>query len=116
MSEEKNEYPAFVTGSRRYGTPTKTSDIDLVVLTDDNDDELIDLLSNAADEGSAPDENEVGQNEGRWASLRFGDLNLILVDKGLYRAWKDATDELVAMKPVTRDQAIEVHRKHRAKV
>lgn len=119
MSEdEKSEYPAFVSGSQRYGTPTEKSDIDLIVLLDD-DNEQFDLLGNEGEvDGDASDPCEEGhdQTEGRVMSLRFGNLNLIVVNKKLYRAWKDATDELVAQKPVTRDEAIAVHRKHRAKV
>lgn len=121
MGEEtKRTYEAFVTGSRRYGTPKTArngmilSDIDLVVMVDDE--QSFELLCEAGwvDDGSDVDE---GQEECRAATLRFGDLNLILVDRERYDAWRDATDELVAIgKPVTRDQAIEVHRKHRARV
>lgn len=121
MSEEtKMAFASFVTGSRRYGTPktakdgTILSDIDLVVMVEDE--QSFELLCEAGwvDDGSDVDED---QEEGRAATLRFGDLNLILVDRERYAAWRDATDELVAIgKPVTRDEAIAVHRKHRAKV
>lgn len=115
--EKKETFPAFVSGSQRYGTPTEKSDIDLVVLLEDDDDQF-DLLGNEgeSDGGDSDPGEECEMTEGRVMSLRFGNLNLIVVDKKLYRAWKDATDELVAQKPVTRDEAIAVHRKHRAKV
>jgi hypothetical protein len=47
--------------------------------------------------------------------LRFGKLNLICVtDPEDYKLWKDGTEELKRMAPVTRDQAIKLFRQMRA--
>lgn len=91
---------AFLTGSRAYGTPRPDSDVDLCVLL--SHDELEALALQAPQSNGEPasgDEND--------ASLRFGRLNIIaMTDPSRFEAWKEATAELVARKPVTRDEAI----------
>lgn len=84
----------FLTGSRAYGQPRPDSDIDLVMLVDEN---LAYQLAKLSDSGKAP--------------IRFGNLNLVFVfsDKE-YFAWQGATEELVRRKKegelITREEAI----------
>lgn len=87
---------AFLTGSHVYGTPHQDSDVDLVVLIDS--DQLDQLLS----------KNYEPANYGATAaSMRFGELNLIcLADANEFEAWRQATNQLKARKPVTRDEAV----------
>lgn len=94
---------AFLTGSRVYGKPREDSDIDLVVLMEDESAEtLIDL------------ENEFG-NVSQYGklftnSLKFGNLNLIVCSsKEEFEAWKKGTkillDECMLNGPVTKAAA-----------
>lgn len=88
---------AFVTGSRAYGTPRPDSDVDLVILTSADDMKLLCAVSTCFDDSY----------DGSSASLRFGDLNLLVFcDEELFNAWRNTHAELCAMKPVTRDLAI----------
>lgn len=87
---------SFITGSHAYGTPRPDSDIDLVVLVDD---ETGYTLAQLSDEGQSP--------------IRFGSLNLILVfSEKEFFAWQGATEDLVNRKKqgekITRDEAIRV--------
>lgn len=93
---------AFLTGSRAYGTPRPDSDVDLCVLLSHDDLEALAL--------QAPQPNgEPASGDDNDASLRFGRLNVIaMTDPDRFAAWKEATTELVARKPVTRDQAIKL--------
>lgn len=84
---------AFITGSRAYGTPHSRSDIDLVVCVSEEDLKLIETQANSR-------------------VIRYGMLNLIPLTPKEYIAWESANAELIAMKPVTRDKAIEVIDKH----
>jgi len=93
---------AFMTGSRVYGTPKPDSDYDLVV---DIDPETAKDIRKAA-----------GVKEGE--PVRFGALNLILTtSEAEYDAWLDATAECVDRRnskgPLTRDEAIAIHRQVR---
>ncbi len=94
---------SFLTGSRRYGTPRADSDIDLVVLMDVN--ELVELakLADNTDDFGSPG----GEQYDDGCSLRFGKLNLLCVTQEHFKVWKQGTDELIAMAPVTRDKAME---------
>jgi predicted nucleotidyltransferase len=87
---------AFVTGSRAYGTPREDSDIDLCVVVGELD---YHTLVQWTEDG----DTSVGNH-----SLRFGRLNVIVLPPDDFEAWKEATDELIAMKPVTKQKAIEV--------
>ena len=99
---------SFVTGSRCYGQPSETSDIDLVVLTTPYEMYQLKKLADAVIE------KEDGSDGGpASASLRFGKLNLIVVtDEAAFSAWRLGThfcrDLMLSGKPVGRDQAIEV--------
>lgn len=95
---------SFLTGSRRYGTPRPDSDIDLVVLMEGPElTELSKLADNTDDFGSPG-----GEQYDDGFSLRFGKLNLLCVTQERhFQVWKQGTDELIAMKPVSRDKAME---------
>lgn len=98
---------SFLTGSRAYGTPHPDSDIDLVVLA--NEDEAREFIWSA-------DVNNGGQThsgDGNDVSLRFSRLNLIvLTDPEKFDLWQKATEALTVKRPVTREQAVDYHREH----
>ena len=91
----------FITGSRAYGTPREDSDVDLAVFVPSQDADKFRELFKAelriSNEGSYPD----------GCAYRFGNLNLLVFSsEPHFKAWRDATAELVARKPVTRSEAI----------
>jgi predicted nucleotidyltransferase len=89
---------AFLTGSRVYGTPREDSDIDLAVLMSSAE---LGALLRLADPEAQGHEYEDG------VSIRFGNLNLIVFcAKDEFDAWRSATQELIARKPVTRAEAV----------
>lgn len=93
---------AFITGSHAYGTPTKDSDIDLVVrmptLVGWHLEHLISLDDGNQALPPYPDKS---------LSLRFGKLNLICCfDDKTYANWLEGTSELTLKKPVTRAEAV----------
>ena len=96
---------AFLTGSQRYGTPREDSDIDLVVPMDVIEGHI--FVKACLKAGIKIDENENQYDNG--ACIRFGKLNLLLMsDKEKVEGWRNATNKLIAEKPVTRERAIEV--------
>ncbi len=106
---------AFLTGSRVYGAPRPDSDIDLVVFMDREEAQRLHYLAAqlADDFGETYDEETPG------ASLRFGNLNLIVcTDESRYRSWAIGTKDLEIIaeeaKPVTRLEAIRCFRILRA--
>lgn len=107
-----NGFQSFVTGSCAYGTPDKKSDIDLVVFISKSDLEKLVCFENENKYKELLEENEnendhYGLNPFETATLRFGGLNLILVTKVKdFVIWRDGTAELVALKPVTREVAV----------
>ncbi len=89
-------HEAFVTGSQKYGSPNKDSDIDLVVFLDSDD---ILLLADTF----LPDDPGYGDV----LVLRFDTLNLICFsDEKKYEAWKQGTAECYEKRPVTREVAV----------
>lgn len=93
---------AFVTGSYAYGTPKPTSDIDLVVYLAE---EEIENLAKMADKDFNTANNSYSEEDAR--SLRFGKLNLLCVTSKLHFAvWRQGTEEMKKLAPVTRDYAI----------
>jgi hypothetical protein len=96
---------AFITGSRKYGFPKEDSDIDLVVfIQSEKEYELLGNLSDASGAITCLEEYEGTV----LPSLRFGNLNLICcINEAEYNCWRDGTNEMAAMKPITRDAAIE---------
>jgi len=95
---------AFITGSHAYGTPTEDSDIDLVVQVSPGDLERLAILSG----DTAAEHYGVSGTQ----YLRFGGLNLLAVDNDIdYQIWLEGTKELVARRPVTRDEAVAVFKR-----
>lgn len=93
-----NYNPAFITGSHAYGVPYHNSDVDLVILADQ---ETVNVLYPI----HRVDPNPMYEDS---RCLRFGKLNIIAVgDQAEYDLWKKCTDELIARKPVTKKEAIE---------
>lgn len=83
----------FMTGSRVYGTPGDSSQ-----------------QPSPPPPPLGPDGLAAGAHLANYAgcSLRFGKLNLICPPTPeAFAAWRKATTELVARKPVTREQAVE---------
>lgn len=98
---DSTDTPAFVTGSRKYGTVRVGSDVDLVVLVSEKDAEILSHM----DEYQWNDEFR-SANEHSW-SLRFGRLNLIVTtSKERYESWKEGTEILESRSPVTRSEAV----------
>jgi len=85
---------AFITGSRRYGTPRPDSDVDLVVLLEGSAHDLLMQL------GTTEPDNP-------YAQVRFGVLNIItLQDADEFERWRQVTEELERRAPVTREEAV----------
>ena len=103
--------PAFLTGSRVYGRPREDSDVDLVVFVPDEDERAAVFMF--SDDKSDFDEKEADPGKGFMYGCRFGRLNLILCDAEKYDAFRAATDELIGRRPVTRDEAVAVMKRHR---
>lgn len=102
---------AFVTGSVIYGEPQEGSDIDLVVLCDE--DSAKGLMHYCDEPKCWDDYCGIDDGEGVTASIRFGCLNIILhTSERKYQAWKDGTEELKGQRPVTREQAVECIKKY----
>jgi predicted nucleotidyltransferase len=88
---------AFLTGSQVYGAPTEESDVDVVILTDkDTERRLIELSKASGMDGY---------------QIRFGKVNLIpLTSFDDFEKWKLATDACTARRPVSRDEAVRLHK------
>jgi len=92
---------AVLTGSQVYGTPTEDSDVDLVVLCDEDTQARVAKLLTGED----PPPIASGPRGG--VSLKAGRLNLIftaLPDE--VEDWRHGTRELESRKPVTREEAV----------
>lgn len=87
---------AILTGSQVYGTPTESSDIDMVVLVSRETLELLSSLLN--DDEKMPKKgnmNSDGELEMTQLTARFGRLNLIAVTREEdWDAWRRGTDRL----------------------
>ena len=94
--------PAFITGSYAYGTPTEESDVDLVILVEQETmRHLIALFGDENTKGNLADYEDLPT-----ATLRMGKLNLIVAcTVKHYRQWQKGTRQLKAQAPVTRDEA-----------
>lgn len=86
----------FLTGSRAYGTPRDNSDYDIVCLLD-------------AERATALASVFPGRQISLTRDIRWiGPINLIVcTQREDYEQWKEVTDALIAMKPVTREAAIQ---------
>lgn len=93
--------PAFLTGSRAYGKPTPESDIDIVILI------TKEALGKIFELGPVTTEDTHYGSAETGVTLRYGNLNLIFVaSQAQYNAWKQGTDELREVAPVSKDEAI----------
>lgn len=93
---------AFVTGSRKYGTPKPHSDIDLVVLVSNSD------LEKLIDMSAYPDVASYGLCKETY-NLRFGKLNLLCcTHQAAYDVWVKGTKQLIKQKPVERADAVKL--------
>jgi len=97
-------FEGFLTGSHAYGEPRQgfsdhymNSDVDIAICVDE---ETFQTLKINSDPGPGSGEHE--------RSLRFGSLNVICLTPAEFSAWREANDELVARRPVARDEAIRV--------
>lgn len=110
---------AFLTGSRAYGKPQPSSDIDLVVYCSKEDLAVLRQFDEGPDPrhmtntGSEPDKPF---EDGCGAPLRFGRLNLLCItDPRAYAVWQEGTKQLLNLRdmtghPVSRDTAVELFR------
>ena len=112
MDEDIDHRRPFLTGSRIYGTPKDTSDVDLVVMVDID---TIGMLLEFFDANAKvyDDDEDREHCKPKTASLKCGALNLICVSDDIdYDIWKSGTEYLkrqsVDVGPVTRDEAIRV--------
>ena len=90
---QRPQYPLepFITGSRAYGNFNSDSDIDLVLPPTQV--HILDTLEILSDTGEFP--------------VKYGKLNLILTRSEFqFSVWKEGTEQLIKMTPVTREQAI----------
>lgn len=101
---------ACLTGSRVYGTPRHDSDLDCVILVENQED--MNLLVWSQDFNRSANNNSffMDENAGQGycgKSLRFGNMNVIAVlrDERVFEAWRVGTDFLRQIKPVTKEQA-----------
>jgi predicted nucleotidyltransferase len=104
---------AFLTGSVVYGDPHRedsSGDIDLVIRIDHDD---VDTLANHAESLAYNDYNTLHAG----LPMYFGTLNLICcVTDESFAMWKQGTEELKLVAPVTREQACEHFAKLRNKL
>lgn len=105
------ESGAFVTGSRRYGTPRPESDLDLIVPIGEGELRwLVGILPPELFGGSASDVSKA-------VSIRSGPLNLILVpDADHLDGWRRGTRILQREGPVSREEAVATFRGIRAEI
>lgn len=119
-------FRALVTGSRAYGTPRngdcigwdetkeEPSDTDLVVWVSPED---MKILASQGEQVSSTSDKSDGAGEISTASLRFGNLNLIVCTQLKdFEIWRDGTAFLKTKAPVSRDKATQYLRKKRAKL
>jgi hypothetical protein len=77
----------FITGSQAYGCPTKSSDVDIVVLMKKEEALLLESLADDADMHHNYDTDMDLQ-------IRFGKLNLIITwSRAVFAAWRIGTSE-----------------------
>lgn len=103
---------AFITGSHAYGIPDADSDLDLVILLSDDDFTL--LCGFYVAKGGEGLDLSYLSDDSCGISLRFGELNILCVnDARDWETWRKGTHDLVAMKPVSRETAVEVFQRLR---
>lgn len=88
---------AFLTGSQTYTKPTETSDVDLVIYTDEQTKQKIIELS---DTGKMP--------------CKYGKLNIIFVTTpDEWAAWYSAKQRRIKEEVESRDEAYKIHKQQR---
>ena len=105
----RSDTPAFITGSRAYGTPRPDSDLDLVVyLPESLEANLLFDMSDDSDGVEVPDLNNMEETVTRLLevipdeygdthTVRFGKLNLVVLrTRTEYDIWRMVKDRLVA--------------------
>lgn len=86
---------AFLTGSQIYGIPKPESDIDLVILTT-----------------KEVKKELIKQSDNKALPCQFGKLNIIITTNIIqYILWYLSKLRCMQDKPITRDKAIEIHKK-----
>lgn len=114
-------FNAFITGSRAYGKPKKSSDVDLVVLVTPEHLEVLAKMADSDDEDRKKNQDSDSGPQwegGKSKSLRFGRMNLLcLTDPIAYAVWLKGTEVMVEAYnktgAVDRDQAIKFFDKMR---
>lgn len=96
-------HEAFITGSQVYGTPTPKSDVDLAIFLPEPEFSLLQTKCGESLSQTGVDGKEYPEST---AAFRFGKLNLLVFrDSVEFEAWRMATVNLTARKPVTRAEA-----------
>jgi hypothetical protein len=95
----------LLTGSRVYGTPRQDSDLDMVVLIEDQND--YNLLYNMGGQHSTNQTRLHTDQLYNGVSMRFGNLNVIAIlnDERTFKAWEAGTEFLKKIAPVTKETA-----------
>jgi hypothetical protein len=92
---------AFLTGSRAYGIPHEKSDIDIVILISEE------ALANIFSIGPVTEDDRHYGSVETGVTIRHDNLNLIFVaTTQQFNCWKDGTNHLKSIAPVTRDEAV----------
>lgn len=99
----------FLTGSRIYGVSRPESDLDMVLKVTPLEAKL---LTEVQDSGRNDDYGSYG-NSPESTSIRFGRLNLIIcfTDEAYHR-WLAARSLCRMKSPITRDEAVRIHKEH----
>lgn len=105
--------PAFLTGSRVYGTPREDSDLDLVVyMPGTAEDKLLEAVADKFGQLKDTTYHDAVPN----VPYTFGKLNLIVcVSVERYESFFRARTRCLQEAPVTRERAIEIHKEERAR-
>ena len=105
----------IVTGSRRYGFPTESSDIDIICTSLDPYNLIqrgFEYISGLGLDGESLDEGEALQYPDSAGIVRFnrGRVDLLLCSKEAFLEREEAMRRCVAEGPVSRDRAVEIHK------
>ena len=98
----------FTTGSHAYGIPTEKSDFDIVMCCSLK--ERVSLYKRfcfSRNERGIVDDASASEDQCLTSFSFYKDnINFIVVDEDNYDVWYEATQELIEMRPVTREQAV----------
>lgn len=108
--------PALFTGSRVYGKPKKSSDLDLVLLVSDEEFDLLVKVASRITGYSEFGSPQYDVGDGRSGSFRFGPLNVIaMTSEVAFACFEKSTKELSEKAPVDREEACEHMKANRQK-